>query len=410
MKFLMSTGYGLQWLLIASAITVIAIGILLIITLPRWYTESSIASVINTRNTKLIINPQGINEPSVEVVKDPNLMVSLTEGQEATDSSDLCLYLVFALLGPTNRPINFNGTYIIAYGGRNYGDSLGTVMVDFCLIWNGLVYRGLNGFSVGYAQLYSVIEYLPEHGAYIKYLKLFQDAYASYMAYEYETNRISASQLPGDVKIVSVGNYSPGYWTIDYYVPYPMQCMTVEKYRATLTLGYTIQAPSISSTYYCSQYTISLSLKTLGTMTPLKFAAYNLTWVFKPTSRYWASQPVMYGVESEGYTYMGSADSPEPSVYIIPVGASVVVYKPYGCTYYLFGFIPMPGVLVDHIVYDVDWYVFVNSNGTVSIQSHGMYIPPPGMGRNWREVQSPYIGLQGFYYTRQCQPIWWLWW
>ncbi|WP_252900210.1 hypothetical protein [Vulcanisaeta sp. JCM 14467] len=46
----------------------------------------------------------------------------------------------------------------------------------------------------------------------------------------------------------------------------------------------------------------------------------------------------------------------------------------------------------------------------VSIQSHGMYIAPPGMGRNWRESQSPYMGLQGFYHTTQCQPTWQLWW
>ncbi|WP_460172978.1 hypothetical protein [Vulcanisaeta sp. JCM 14467] len=212
----------------------------------------------------------------------------------------------------------------------------------------------MNGFSVGYAQLYSVIEYWPEPGTYIKYLKLFQDAYASYMTYEYETNKISVSQLPGDVKMVSVGNYNPGYWTINYYVPYPMQCMTVEKYRTTPTLGYTIQAPSISSTYYCSQYTISLSLKTPGIMTPLKFVAYNLTWVFKPMNRYFASSRVMYGAENEGYMYVGSADSPEPSMNVIPIGAFVVVYKPYGCTYYLLGFIPIPGVLVEHITYDID--------------------------------------------------------
>lgn len=385
----MNTGYGLRWLLIASAITAIIISVLIIIALPRLYTKPSTANVINnTGSTKLLINTQGINEPSIEVIKALNLTSSLTEGQGTKDSSDLCSYL----LGPTNQPINFNGTYIIDYGARGYSDSLGDVMVDFCLVWNGLVYRDLNGFSVGYAQLYSVIEYSPGPGAYIKYLELFQDAYASYMAYEYGMNKISASQLPGDVKWVMNGssNYGPGYWTNYYYTPYPMQCTTVEKYKTTLTLGYTIQAPSISSTYYCSQYTISLS-RVPGAITPLKFIAFNLTWVFKPMSRYWASQEVMYGVESEGYTYMGPANNPQSLMYVIPVGASVVAYKPFGCTYYLLGFIPIPGVLVDHIVYDVDWYIWVNFNGSMGIQSHGMYIPPPGINRNWKESQSPYI-------------------
>ncbi len=408
----MNTGYGLRQLLIVSAITVIIISVLFIITLPRSCTKPSMANAINnTRNIKLIINAQGINEPSMEVIKSLNFTLSLTEGQITKDPSDLCSYLGFVLLGPTNRPINFNGTYIIIYGQHGYSDSLGNVVVDFCLIWNGLVYRDLNGFSVGYAQLYSVVVYVPGSGAYIKYLELFQDAYASYVAYEYEMNKISASQLPGDVKwVVSGNNYSVGYWTIDYYTPYPMQCMAVKKYRTTLTLGYAIQAPSISSTYYCSQNTISLSVKASSVITPLNFAVYNITWVFKPMSRYWASQEVMYGVESEGYTYMGPANNPQSLMYVIPVGVSVVAYKPFGCTYYLLGFIPIPGVLVGHIVYDVDWYIWVNSNGSMGIQSHGMYIPPPGINKDWKESQSPYMGLQGFYYTTQCQPIWWLWW
>ncbi len=159
----MNMGYGLRWLLIASAITVIIISVLFIIILPRLYTKPSTANAINnTGNTKLIINARGgINEPSVEVINALNPTLSLTEGQGTKDPGDLCSYLVFALLGSTNRLINFNGTYIIVYGEYSYGDSLGMVTVDFYLIWNELVYSNLNGFSVGYAQLYSVIEYAP---------------------------------------------------------------------------------------------------------------------------------------------------------------------------------------------------------------------------------------------------------
>lgn len=114
----------------------------------------------------------------------------------------------------------------------------------------------------------------------------------------------------------------------------------------------------------------------------------------------------MFGVESEGYTYMGPANNPQPSIYIIPVNVSVVAYRPYACTYHLPGFIPIPGVLVERIVYDVDWRIWVNSNGSMSSYSFGTYITPPGINRNWKLSGSPYPGLQGFYYMRQCQSIW----
>ncbi|WP_054849875.1 hypothetical protein [Vulcanisaeta sp. JCM 14467] len=97
-------------------------------------------------------------------------------------------------------------------------------------------------------------------------------------------------------------------------------------------------------------------------------------------------------------------------MYIIPVGASITAYKPYGCTYHLLGFIPIPGILIEHIAYDINWHILINPNGTMNPQSHGTYIPPPGISKNWRETQSPYTGLQEFYHTTQCQPIWWLWW
>ncbi len=120
-----------------------------------------------------------------------------------------------------------------------------------------MVYRDFNGYSVGYAQLYSIVIYAPNSSTYIKYIEFFQDAYASYLVYDYEMGKINASQLPGDVQWIGNGKgYSPGYWTNTYYTPYPMQCATTENYKITLTLSYTSQALSASSTYGCTQTVI----------------------------------------------------------------------------------------------------------------------------------------------------------
>ncbi|GAB6945753.1 hypothetical protein JCM14467A_25350 [Vulcanisaeta sp. JCM 14467] len=359
--------------------------------------------VIAYGNAKaLLIGPHSL-ESALKMAS--NIWVSIIRKQAITDPDDLCA----SFLVNTNQPINFNGTYVIIYGPRSYSDSLGSATIDFCIIWNGLIYRNLNGYSVGYAQVYNFIMYAPNSSTYIKYIELFQDAYASYMAHEYGLGKINASQLPGDIDraVIEVGNYSLGYWTINYYAPYPMHCTTTEKYRVTLTLGYTGQAPTASSNYYCTQTTITVHL-TPSKPTPIGQAT-NITWTL--TLGPWIGrQANAYGTMAEGYTYMGPTNNPQPSMYIIPVGASITAYKPYGCTYHLLGFIPIPGILIEHIAYDINWHILINPNGTMNPQSHGTYIPPPGISKNWRETQSPYTGLQEFYHTTQCQPIWWLWW
>ena len=364
-----------------------------IIAIPKYV--SGLDYVVAYGSSEAIIIGSYSLESALKIAND--LWIPLIVEHRIADPSDLCM-------GGYGLA-QINNTYMIFYGAHSYSDSFGTLMVDFCISWAGMVNEDYDGYLVGYAELYNFIEYVPNYGTRIKYLESFQDAYASYLVHKYLLGQISPSQLPGDVKMIASGS---GYWTTASYTPYPMQCTKVGYYNVSLTANYISSAPFLSTTYACSLYTISVG-KTPSTLTSLNYPAYNLTWVFKPEPAM-ARDAIYFGTEGDGYAYVGPAYSPKSSAYTIPAGVSVVVYRPDACTYRILGVIPIPGILVEHIIYDINWNIVVNSSGAVSSLSSGYAIPPPGINSGWKSSNSPYYALQGFYYTIQCNPIWWLWW
>ena len=202
------------------------------------------------------------------------------------------------------------GDFIIVYGLQSYSDSFGTFQVDFCISWAGVVDEDYNGYSVGSAELYNYINYVPNSGIYIKQLESFQDAYASYLVYQYLLGQISESQLPGDVEVIAGGGggYNPAYWTNPDFTPEAMQCSSSTTYTVGVAIG-TVSG-SISYTYSCLSYTISV-YGIPSTSTPLGSAAFNDTWIFTPQNTQAATARQSYGVESDGPTYMGLAYVPQ---------------------------------------------------------------------------------------------------
>ena len=298
-------------------------------------------------------------------------------------TGDLCWTLAQDYGLPTNQPGQVNNSYIIIYGYQSYSDSYGSFLVDFCVSWSGIVDEDYNGYSVGSAQLYNFVEYEPGSGTQIVYLKSFQDALASYMVYEYETGQ--TSQLPGDVQYIagSGGGYEPGYWTNPNFTPTAAQCDTSQSYTigiATIwseTSSGITYSSSVTYTYSCPAYTMSVTGP--STSTPLGPTAANITWTYTPQNTQQASQYYYYGTESDGPTYMGTAYNPQSSAYTIPAGASAVVEN---------------GACTEHIVYDINWDVWVNSNGAMNPYSSGAYIVPP--------AASSWNSNNGFYYTESC--------
>ncbi|GGI69508.1 hypothetical protein [Vulcanisaeta souniana] len=349
-------------------------------------------------NKVLVIGPHSLSAALNIASKFWTPIITKTPTPDPSD--DLCAELS---VSATKQPSQISSTaYAIVYGQQSYEDSLGNFVVDFCLSWSVLVYNDYNGYSAGYAELYNYIAYSPFSGTQIEYLKSFQDALASYVVYEYEMGYISASQLPGDVEFIagSGGGYEPGYWTNTAGAdPHAQTCTQSTSYGISLATGFSTSGTgitvsnSVSTTYSCPEYTISLYGQPAA-VTPLGPSAYNQTWVFTPQSTQYAEQEQIYGVESEGYTYMGPAYNPQSSAYTIPAGSSVVVNETNGCTYYLLGFIPISGTLVEHIAYDINWDVWVNSNVAMTSYSSGAYIVPP--------AASGWSSSNGFYYTTSC--------
>ncbi len=243
---------------------------------------------------------------------------------------DICLELIQTYSLPQNEPALVNNAYIIAYGEQAYSDSYGSFQVDFCTSWSSIVDQQYGKFSIGYAELYNFIEYIPNSGTEIEYLKAFQDGYASYIVYEYELGK--ASQLPGDVQYIAStgGGYEPGYWTDPNYSPQELLCSSSTTYTVSVTTGFSISlsgpsagitiSQSTSSGYNCPYYTIFPS-GSPSTATPLGYVAANSTWVFTPQNAQAATAEQAYGVESNGFTYMGPAYTPLPTAFTIPAGA-----------------------------------------------------------------------------------------
>ena len=318
---------------------------------------------------------------------------------------DLCMESVALVL---NQPFRVNNVeYVIAYGPQSYSDLFGTFILDFCVSWLTMVVKEYDGNSAGYAEFYNFIEYIPGLGTRIMYLKAFQDGYSSYAVYEYEVGRINEVKLPGDVQyIAATGNgYNPGYWTDTAgFWPGGIGCTPSTSYTVDFGLGYpslgiNVLTSLVNSTYSCPQYAIYPTGHPV-TSTPLGPGTGNATWIFTPMTMQVASEEQVYGTESDGYTYVGTAYSPQPTAYTIPVGASVVVNNTgVPCRYYLLGFIPISGATVEYVAYGVDWDVWVSVNswvGGLTGFGPGLYVRPSTYGPALNSTS-------GFYHVTYCQ-------
>ncbi|ADY00882.1 hypothetical protein VMUT_0671 [Vulcanisaeta moutnovskia 768-28] len=344
----------------------------------------------------LIIGPHTLSS-ALETTN--NLWTPIITKQPSIDpSDDVCEQVIQEYGVPANQPAQVNNAYVIVYGEQTYSDSYGLATVDFCVSWAGIVDTQYNGYSIGYAELYNYIYYEPNSGTYINYLKSFQDAYASYMVYEYENGEISASQLPLDVTYIagSGGGYYPGYWTSTAgFSPHAQQCSVSGSYTVSFATGFSISATgpsggitvsnSITQGYSCPQVTLNV-VGDGSNSTPIG-GAVNTTWIYQPTTTNTDINDL--ATESEGNTYMGPAYNPQPSAYTIPAGASVDVSVG-GCD--------LIGTEHEHIVYDINWDVWVNSNGAMSSYSNGAYIPPPAYYYN----ENSWTTNNGFYTTQYC--------
>ncbi|GAB6945732.1 hypothetical protein JCM14467A_25140 [Vulcanisaeta sp. JCM 14467] len=335
-------------------------------------------------NHVLVIGPHSLNDALNIASKYWTPIIMKISTPDPT-GEDVCLELATNYSIPYQQPTQVNNAYIIVYGPQHYSDSLGTFTVDFCTSWSENINPNINGYSAGSAQLFNFIDYTPEpnSGTQIEYLETFQDALASYMVYEYETGQ--TSQLPGDVQYIagSGGGYEPGYWTdLGGYGPLNNVCTVSQSYQVGIAISYEGVTPSTSvgTTYSCPQYTDTVTGASTGA--PLD-TVINRTWVFEPTTSQAASAEATFGTMSWGVTYMGSAYNPQPSAYTIPAGSLVAVES--DCP--------------EYIVYDINWDVWVNSNGAMNPYSFGAYIVPPGTsGWSWSSSN-------GFYYYEHCPYI-----
>ncbi|WP_460173338.1 hypothetical protein [Vulcanisaeta sp. JCM 14467] len=336
------------------------------------------------------------------------LGIALTMKEPTMDPTggDLCMELATSIF---NQPSRISSTeYVIAYGPQSYGDSFGIFIVDFCTVWSTVLTNDLNGASAGYAEFYNYINYIPNFDTQIEYLKTFQDGYASYVVYEYGLGKVGESQLPGDAQYIagSGEDYKPGYWTNTAgFEPRGVSCTPSTTYTINLATGSSATSSSItvssstSQTYSCQEYTISV-YGNPGTVTTMKIGTVNQTWIFTPQATQYAEEEQAYGVESQGYTYMGPAYNPQPTAYTIPVGALVIVNNTsIPCRYYLLGFIPISGATVEYVAYGVDWDVWVNVNGWVGGLTGfgpGLYVRPSTYGPALNSTS-------GFYHVTYCR-------
>ncbi|GAB6943829.1 hypothetical protein JCM14467A_06110 [Vulcanisaeta sp. JCM 14467] len=314
---------------------------------------------------------------------------------------DVCWELMQTYGISSNEAAQVNNAYIIALGPQPYQDSYGAFDVDFCISWSEVIIPNLNGYSAGSAYLYNWINYRPNTTIYttISYLKTFQDAYASYVVYQYETGQ--ASQVPRDVSIIpSGGGYEPGYWVNLQNEPPAQTCTPSTSYTITFPIAFEddgTPSAGVTATYNCPEYTITVN--NVPQESPPLGTASNWTWVFTPQTTQYAEQAQAYGVMGNGPTYMGPAYNPQPTVYVIPAGSSALVYTT--AIMYIGGVLPVPIYCYDHVVYDINWDVWINvNNGAASMngQTNGFSIVPPGAyGSNWGLTNN------GFAYTSWCQ-------
>ncbi|WP_054854057.1 hypothetical protein, partial [Vulcanisaeta distributa] len=336
-------------------------------------------------NHVLIIGPHTLT--SALKIANNLWMPIITKQPLADPADDICEQLIQEYKVPTNQPAQVNNAYVIVYGEQGYTDSYGSAVVDFCVSWAGIVDTQYNGYSIGYAELYNYIYYAPNTGTSINYLKSFQDAYASYLVYEWWEGQ--NSQIPGDVEgIASIGGgYEPGYWTSTAgFAPHAQQCSVSGGYTISFATSFSISPSgprggitvggSIQQGYSCPQ--VNLNVISSGSNSTPIGGAVNTTWIYQPTTT--KTDINDFATESEGNTYMGPpANNPQPTAYTIPAGVSACLYNGN----------------YEHMVYDITWDVWVNTNGAMSSNSFGVSGPPPAYS------PSTWTSSNGFYITHQ---------
>ncbi|GAB6946886.1 hypothetical protein JCM16161A_10160 [Vulcanisaeta sp. JCM 16161] len=184
----------------------------------------------------LVIGPHSLTS-TLEIVNKVWLPV-IMKGQMVSLTDDLCTELVqeYESLMANQSAIQYMA-YAIIYGEQDYSALFGTASVDFCMSWMPIVDQDYNGHVVGYAQFYDYIKYLSSTAVTINYLGSFQDAYASYITYEWENGRNIS--LPGDTLFIagSGNGFEPGYWTNGAdFSPGPLICMRSTTYVVSMNI------------------------------------------------------------------------------------------------------------------------------------------------------------------------------
>ena len=310
----------------------------------------------------LIIGPHSLDS-ALRIANNVWLPIIMKENS-TNFTDDLCTELAWEYKSlMVNKSVIHHMAYAIIYGEQSYVSSLGITNVDFCVSWMPIIVQDYNGYIAGNAEFYNYIEYSSNSMVTINYLKSFQDAYASYIVYEWE--RGWNVHLPNDVFFIASnsGGYEPGYWTNSPgFDPGPLICTKNITYTISMDIFYHLgfNVPTVSRTYTCSYAMISL-FSSGGTATPIGSAAVNLTWVYQP---YLANATeVTLATESIGLAYAGTAYVPRPTVYTIPVGVLARLSISH-C-----GFLGL-FTKYEYISYYIDWLVWVNVSSIFGMPGH----------------------------------------
>ncbi|WP_243674992.1 hypothetical protein [Vulcanisaeta distributa] len=180
----------------------------------------------------------------------------------------------------------------------------------------------------------------------------FQDAYASYITYEWEKGRNIS--LPGDTLFVagSGNGYEPGYWTdVVDFSPGSLICTKSMTYVVSMNIFYHLgfNVPIASQSYVCSKAMISLF--SMGGAASDGFGVINATWYYKP---YLANvTEATLAVEGGGFTPVGTAYVPRPTAYTVPISVFAKLSAGHCGLFDLF-------TRHVYVSYYLDWLVWIN--------------------------------------------------